>query len=308
MEHASERFEELAGAEPLPEPARLRTDAGSGIASVAPPLPVQFETGQLRFDAGKMGTWVFLLAEILFFGGLFCAYFVFRAARPEVFVYAHYYMNTGLGTFNTCVLLVSSLSAAAAVRCAQMNQRRGVLFAMGVTMALGLVFLAAKGVEYSQKYQEGLLPGRYFAPTEQVWELESFRARHPAAAAFAASFKAPSADVVEPTDAGDGASGPELRELAPLFEAGVLGPRAVFSKAPSRPQNAHAFFGLYFVMTGIHALHVLGGVGIWAWLFTRTRRSAFGSAYFGPVDYAALYWHLVDMVWLFLFPLFYLIH
>jgi cytochrome c oxidase subunit 3 len=307
MEHASDRFEQEPGSEASPDSARHPLGAANALVSDPPPLPVQFENGQLRFDAGKMGTWVFLLAEILFFGGLFCAYFVFRAARPEVFVYAHYYMDSALGALNTCVLLVSSLTAAVAVRCAQQNQRRAVLYAIAATIACGVAFLTVKGVEYSQKYEQGLMPGRYFSPVEEVWEREDFRARHPLAATYAASFKAPSADVVL-LEATHEASEPERAELLPLFDAGVLGPRAVFPKAPSQPLNAHAFFGLYFVLTGIHALHVVGGVGVWAWLFARARRSDFGSAYFGPVDYAALYWHLVDMVWLFLFPLFYLIH
>jgi cytochrome c oxidase subunit 3 len=96
--------------------------------------------------------------------------------------------------------------------------------------------------------------------------------------------------------------------LEPLLRAGVIGRAAEYPDLPSRPQNAHVFFSIYFLMTGLHGFHVLGGVAVWSWLLLRAARGEFGPSYFGPIDVAALYWHLVDLIWIYLFPLLYLIH
>jgi len=241
----------------------------------------------------------------LFFSGVFCAYLVYRAIRPEVFVYAHYFLDVRLGTLNTCVLLVSSLTAAWAVRNAQLGERGKLLINIAVTIACALIFMGVKCVEYAHKYEHGLLPGKNFNPGEQVWELETFSRRHPEAAAYArtlraraASSQASSQPLPKPTHA----------QVAPLIAAGALGERALYPQLPSHPASAHTFFGLYFLMTGLHGFHVLAGIGVWTWLFIRASSGVFGPSYFGPIDYAALYWHLVDLIWIYLFPLLYLIH
>jgi len=274
-----------------------------------PHLVHHFHTSQQQFDAGKLGIWLFLLTELLFFSGLFCAYAVYRAAHPEIFSYAHYFLDARLGALNTCVLLVSSLSAALAVRFAQLGQRRRLVLNILFTIACALTFLGVKYVEYSHKFEDGLLPGVHFNPSEHVWQTDAFKRRHPEASAYAEKLRAfASSGKAEQVLARDRLQKPTRAELEPLLEAGILGPKAEFPQFPSQPRNAHLFFGIYFMMTGLHGIHVLGGVGVWSWLLVRALRGEFGAAYFGPIDYAALYWHLVDLIWIYLFPLLYLIH
>jgi cytochrome c oxidase subunit III len=264
----------------------------------------QFNSAEQQFDAGKLGMWLLIVTEVLFFGGLFCAYAVCRAVRPEVFVYAHYFLDTKLGALNTCLLLISSFTAALAVRSAQRAQKRKLLVCIAVTLACAVAFMVVKGVEYSGKYQRGLLPGARFNPTEQIWELDSFRRAHPRAAEYAEILRA-RARQSKPARAYPRA---DPDQIEPLLAAGVIGDKAEYRDFPSLPQNAHLFFGIYFFMTGLHGLHVLGGIVVWLWLLVRASGGVFGPSYFGPIDYAALYWHLVDLIWLYLFPLLYLIH
>jgi cytochrome c oxidase subunit 3 len=101
---------------------------------------------------------------------------------------------------------------------------------------------------------------------------------------------------------------PTRAEIEPLVGAGVSGPKAEYADFPSQPRNAHLFFGIYFMMTGLHGIHVLGRIAVWIWLLVRPLRGEFGARYFGPIDYAALYGHLVDLIWIYPFPLLYLIH
>src|SRR6187551_3359784 len=155
------------------------------IHAANPHLAHHFDTPQQQFDAGKLGIWLFLLTEVLFFAGLFCAYTVYRSMHPEVFVYAHYFLDTKLGALNTCVLLISSLTAAWAVRNAQLAEKKMLMINIVVTIGCAFTFMCVKYVEYSRKYHDGLLPGRSFQPKEQIWELKSFRDKHPEAAEYA---------------------------------------------------------------------------------------------------------------------------
>src|SRR3978361_890857 len=148
-------------------------------------LAHHFDSYQQQFDAGKLGIWLFLLTEVLFFSGLFCAYTIYRGMHPEVFVYAHYFLNTTMGAVNTCVLLLSSLTAAWAVRNAQLAQKKLLVVNIVITIACACTFMVVKYFEYQHKFNDGLLPGPNFHPTEQVWELETFRKKHPAAAEYA---------------------------------------------------------------------------------------------------------------------------
>jgi cytochrome c oxidase subunit 3 len=274
-----------------------------------PHLAHHFHSAQQQFDAGKLGIWLFLLTEVLFFSGLFCAYAVYRAAHPEIFSYAHYFLDARLGALNTCVLLVSSLTAALAVRFAQLGQRRLLALNIVITILCAFAFLGVKYVEYSHKFEDGLLPGVYFNPTEHVWETPAFKHQHPEASAYAERLREFAAKgKAEDAVSRDRLVKPTHAELEPLLKAGVLGPKAEYAEFPSQPRNAHLFFGIYFMMTGLHGIHVLGGIGVWTWLLVRALRGEFGAAYFGPIDYAALYWHLVDLIWIYLFPLLYLIH
>jgi cytochrome c oxidase subunit 3 len=226
-------------------------------------LAHHFDSHEQQFQAGKLGMWLFLLTEILLFGGLFCAYAVYRANHPEIFLYAERFLDKTLGALNTCVLIVSSLTMAWGVRCAQLGKRRGLMICLTLTMLLAAVFLGVKCVEYKHKWESGLLWASQYQPTAH-------------------------ADV----DAHD-------HELS----AGL--PR---DAEPQERKNAGIFFSIYFLMTGLHAIHVIGGILVIGWVLMRARTGIFNAQYFGPVDYVGLYWHLVDMIWIFLFPLLYLIH
>lgn len=298
----------------LPPPAHPPPDADHGHDhehGAYPNLAHHFDTPQQQFDAGKLGIWLFLLTEVLFFSGLFCAYTIYRSMRPEVFVYAHYFLDTKLGALNTCVLLISSLTAAWSVRNAQLGETKKLVTNIAITILCASTFMVVKYFEYSHKAHVGLLPGKHFQPTEEVWEVPSFKAKHPEAAEYAARLKA-QAKVAPPTDAASTApqvvERPTREQLEPLLQAGILGPKAENPNVPSRPRYAHVFFSIYFFMTGLHGFHVLAGIGVFVWLLLRARTGVFNWAYFGPIDYAALYWHLVDLIWIYLFPLLYLIH
>jgi cytochrome c oxidase subunit III len=293
--------------------------AGSAhVHGDGPHLAHHFDTYQQQFDAGKLGIWLFLLTEVLFFSGLFCAYTIYRGMHPEVFVYAHYFLNTTMGAINTCVLLISSLTAAWAVRNAQLAQRKLLVLNITITILCACTFMVVKFFEYQHKFHDGLLPGPAFHPTEQVWELETFKHKHPEAAEYAehltklAEAKDKSKATEKLASAADKETGvferPTEEQLEPLIKAGVIGPTAEDPTRPSKPRNAHVFFSIYFFMTGLHGIHVLGGIGVFIWLLLRANKGEFGPKYFGPIDYAALYWHLVDLIWIYLFPLLYLIH
>ncbi len=220
-------------------------------------LAHHFKSHAQQYDSGKLGMWIFLMTEVLFFGGLFCAYAVFRANRPEIFTYAHQFLDKNLGALNTAVLIFSSLTMAWGVRCAQRDQRRGLIVCLVLTLLCAGTFLGVKYVEYQAKWEHGLLWAAKYHPTEEGHE-----------------------------------------ETSPGQEG---------EPPAESPRNVGVFFSIYFCMTGLHALHVIGGMIAITWLLVRTCKGHFGSHYFGPVDFVGLYWHVVDMVWIYLFPLLYLI-
>ncbi len=189
--------------------------------------------------AAKLGMWIFLAQEILFFSGLFMAYIALRFFYPDTFLGAHEHLSVPLGALNTAVLLTSSLTMALAVRSTQLGEQRKVLRFLLLTLLLSAVFLLVKYFEYSHKFHAGLLPGRFYTAT------------------------------------------------------GI----------PGKPQ---LFFAVYFVLTGLHGVHILGGMVAMLWLLRRARRGDFGPHYYAPVENVGLYWHLVDLIWIFLFPLLYL--
>jgi cytochrome c oxidase subunit 3 len=277
-----------------------------------PFLAHHFDTPEHQFDSGKLGIWLFLTTESLFFGGLFCAYAIYRSLHPEVFEYAHYYLNTTWGAVNTCVLIISSLTAAWAVRNAQLGQQKALVVNIIITIMCAFAFMGVKYIEYSHKFHEGTLWARQFNPEHEAWELESYQAKHGPRA---------------PSEAHTGESGHAAKEGAEHGAAPTAAPAATpvaSAAAPSeagtpkhklghgefdeRPAHVGRFFSIYFCMTGLHGIHVLGGIIVWLWLLARALKGEFGPKYFGPIDYAALYWHLVDLIWIYLFPLLYLIH
>ncbi len=262
-----------------------------------PQLQHHFESVGQQFEAGKLGIWLFLATEILLFGGLFCAYAVYRANHPEIFEYAHTFLDKRLGGINTVVLLCSSLSMAWAVRAAQLGQQKLLRVLLALTILGGFGFMSIKYVEYKAKWEHGLLWGTKYSHHEE--EAHAAPAPAPPAPANAAGSGA-DRSVIPPA-----AKGPEGTVFEAESEEGA--PSEHGERGP-RPQNVQIFFGIYFLMTGLHGIHVLGGIGAIAWILRRSFRGDFGPQYFTPVDFVGLYWHLVDLIWIFLFPLLYLIH
>ena len=203
-----------------------------------------YDSLEQQTETGHLGMWLFLATEILFFGGLFTAYTVYRFNYPEAFTAASRTLSVLFGTLDTAILLTSSLSMALAVHAARAGRRGALIgFLLGAA-ALGTAFLCLHGYEYFHDLREGHLPGRGFR--------------------FEGNGGAP-------------ANGVQL------------------------------FFVLYFVMTGLHSLHVIVGVGLLLLMAFYAWRGQFSAEYHSPVEVTGLYWHFVDLVWVFLFPLLYLI-
>lgn len=301
-------------------------------------LPFQahhFETMQQQFDSGKLGIWLFLTTEILMFSGLFCAYLVYRANHPEIFLYAHEYLDTTLGAINTVVLLVSSLTMAWAVRAAQLNQQKILIGMLTATLICAGAFMVIKYFEYTAKFDHGLYPGRsnilYQEQLGPVAGVSSPSAVTDAAEAAEASPDSPTPYGADETDGADehgeggssehsGPTGPPPSEAHALDSVDGSHPAGEHgdhhSKGDSHdhygpegpaPRDTHVFFGIYYMMTGLHGIHIVAGMIAISWLLYRSVKGHFNSEYFGPVDYVGLYWHLVDLIWIYLFPLLYLI-
>jgi len=243
-------------------------------------LQHHFDTPAQQFNASKLGMWVFIATEILMFGGLFCAYAIWRALDPGVFDEAHHFLNKIMGATNTVVLLLSSLTAALAVRSAQVGKRNLTSFYLIVTILLAGVFLVVKYFEYSHKIHLGLLPGHCFG--------------HPG---FSGAIQnGQEIGTCLRTSGDQVTSMPEwVKAVDESGQVRVLSPRA------------NMFFGLYFVMTGLHGVHVIVGMSLLGWVLYKNMKGKFSKEYFTPVDLGALYWHLVDLVWIYLFPLLYLV-
>jgi cytochrome c oxidase subunit 3 len=302
---------------------------------------------------------------------MFCAYALYRSRNPEVFSFASTFLNTKLGAFNTGVLLFSSLTMAWGVRCAQLRQRGGLVICLALTLCCASIFLGVKAVEYTHKWDMGLLPSLYYQAQYAMPELEH-HAWHPFKELFGQahmgyltkvciipgliligfvawtlrSFMRKDKRLIE-------VSGSMLLTALAFF--GGVGIGKVFEAAEAAEKAAHdgghaahasldpaneatvaerlvstsattdtkigepvremydqkggagLFFSIYYCMTGVHAIHILGGMVVLTWLLVRGSKDVFHEQYFGPVDYVGLYWHLVDLIWIYLFPLLYLI-
>jgi len=296
-----------------------------------PHLQHHFDTPEQQYDSGKLGMWLFLATEILLFGGLFCAYAVYRSNHPEIFAYAHTFLNKYLGATNTVILLASSLTMAWAVRAAQLGQRRLLVVLLGCTLLGGAGFMSIKYVEYKEKWEHGLLWGTRYSPGEHgVGAHEGAVAHDEGAAVHDEGTAEPpageSAETGTPPAATETApgAGPGVLEVtgsglkveqtslppaaaAPGGVARPAGTAFTGHEPGNEPRNVQIFFGIYFLMTGLHGIHVLIGMLLIGWILIKSARGAFGPQYFTPVDLVGLYWHLVDLIWIFLFPLLYLI-
>jgi cytochrome c oxidase subunit 3 len=206
-----------------------------------PALQHHFHTKDQQFDTSKIGMWLFLTTEILLFGGLFVGFALMQQKYPEAFLAAHHHLDRSLGALNTVVLLISSFTMVMAVWAAQTNRKKLLIALLIATISCAFVFLGVKYFEYSHKFHEGLLPGKFY------------------------------------------------------------------SHEGDTVPNEFVFFSFYFMMTGLHGFHIVGGIVAISWLLIRAIRGDFGSNYYTPVDLVGLYWHLVDLIWIYLFPLLYLI-
>jgi len=245
--------------------------------------------------------------EVLLFGGLVCAYAVYRGNHPEIFAYAHRYLDKNLGALNTMILITSSLTMAWAVRAAQMGNRRLLVLLLTLTLIGGCGFLGVKFVEYEHKWKHGLLWGKRYSPEHEGSAPEEEQGAH-AKLLGAALSGAPS----PPPAPGPGSEDRSMIPPAAVGPSGLAaeagGETAAAHEEEDEPKNVQTFFAVYFAMTGLHGVHVIAGLVVIGWVLVRARRGEFGRDYFTPVDLAGLYWHLVDLIWIFLFPLLYLIH
>ncbi|MCR4316784.1 MAG: cytochrome c oxidase subunit 3 family protein [Planctomycetes bacterium] len=248
-----------------------------------PHLAHHFDSHKQQFTAQKLGMWLFLATEVLMFGGLFVAYSVFRYNHPQMFHEGHKHLNWILGATNTVILLFSSFTMAMAVRCAQLGNNKAVIRFLAVTFACALGFMCIKYVEYSEKIAHGHLLGN-------LYDFE-----HKSEGAEGEGHSAVTHESTEDASRKSTESKPEA-ETQEEAAARIEGEK-----------NQHVFFSLYFMMTGLHGIHVLVGMAIMIWLFLRARKNEFTPTHFAAVDLSGLYWHIVDIVWIFLFPLFYLI-
>lgn len=209
-------------------------------------LQHHFDNLEQQREAGSIGMWVFLVTEIMFFGGLFMAYLLYRYKYPGGFVAGSNHLNVVLGGINTVVLICSSLTMALAVYYAQTGKRRNQIMFLILTIILGAAFLVIKGFEYAEKFKAYLFPNTSFQ-----WE-------------------------------------------------GKLPPGTT-------TQQVQMFYWIYFAMTGVHALHMIIGIGVISVLVYHAYRGRYTPEYHAPVELTGLYWHFVDIIWIFLFPLLYLL-
>lgn len=254
-----------------------------------------FETMEQQFDSGKLGTWLFLTTEILFFSGLFVAYIIYRATHPEIFEWGHVHLNKYLGAFNTAVLIFSSLTMAWAVRAAQLGQKKLLVVMLWITFACAGAFLVVKYFEYTHKFELGLYPAGWFKPVMAEPLAGASSDAHGGAAHGAGGGQT-----------GEGHAGTGHTDASHGSKAHADDHHVIHGPPP--PPGTGVFFSIYYAMTGLHAIHILAGMALIAWLAIRAQKGHFGPVYFGPVDYVGLYWHLVDLIWIYLFPLLYLIH
>lgn len=229
-----------------------------------------FQTLEQQRESATFGMWVFLATEVLFFGGMFLTYTINRHAYFTAFGVGSNDLDITLGTTNTLVLILSSFTMAMAVWCAQTGKKKLVPLFLVLTLVLGCAFLGIKFVEYKQKFHHHLVPGRSFDI--------SYHVNHPA-------------------------PGDDPKEIA--FEKEELA--KALASDPDTNSHAQLYFSLYFAMTGLHALHMVVGAGLVMWLIGASLKGRFTPHYHTPVENIGLYWHFVDIVWIYLFPLFYLI-
>ena len=216
-----------------------------------------FNSMEQEHEAGKQGVWIFMVTELMMFGGLFVGYFIYRFKYPEMYTAGGDSLNWVLGALNTLVLLISSFTMAQAVTETMKGENKKALRLVIITTVCAFIFLIVKYFEYTGKIAHGLFPGLNMWNPDMVY------------------------------------IGDHLRESISISNID--------------PENLRLFFVLYFAMTGLHGIHILIGVGLMFWIMKRLKNNEFGPKYYTAVEGVGLYWHIVDIIWIFLFPLMYLI-
>ena len=208
-------------------------------------LAHHFDHLEQQKQSATLGIWLFLITEVMFFGGLFLGYIVYRSLYPEAWHLGSEKLDITLGAINTVILIFSSLTMALAVHGAQIGSRKKTANFLLATIILGSAFLGIKAIEYGHK----------FFPTGDYY----------------------------------------------------LIPGASFQYASPFADQMQLFYSFYFTMTGMHAIHMIIGIGVLIYLYVKARKGSYHQDYYNPVEVTGLYWHFVDIVWIFLFPLLYLI-
>lgn len=245
------------------------------IVTDSPPGPVQhqFEDRHQQKEAATLGMWTFLATEVLFFGGLFVSYTIYRHQFPNAFRQGSLDLKWYLGGINTGVLLISSFFMAMAVNAAARGSNRGIIKFLVITIVFGGMFLGIKAVEYYVEYREWLVPKLNYSATR-------------------------------PQEEQLGTVAGAFDRFDHWFESHVSAP---VDKSERRPDGEQLFMLFYFIMTAIHGLHMIIGICVMLVLIWMARRGRFSAEWHNPVECFGLYWHFVDIVWVFLFPTLYLL-
>lgn len=217
------------------------------------PVQAHYRDAEHQISTAKQGVWVFMVTEILMFGGLFVGYFIYKMQYPEMFAEASRFLDWKMGFVNTLVLIFSSFTMAVSIYYCQTNQTKKAVQALAITILCALVFMVIKYFEYTHKFHLGLFPGAML-----------------------------DLDVVNKNLAAEG--------LAPIISS-----------------NIGLYFGFYYCMTGMHGIHVIIGASLITWVLIRAKRGEFNSNYYSAVEGVGIFWHIVDLIWIFLFPLLYLV-
>ena len=269
-----------------------------------PGLQHQFDDMGQQEESVSIGMWMFLVQEIMFFGGLFTAYLVYRSKYPMAFAAGSNHLDAFWGGFNTLVLIVSSLTMALTVFYAQKSNRNMQIIMILLTMLFGATFLGVKAIEYTDKYNHGLIPVQGWnrrapapaehagAPEKPCWEHAEHEYVNPRG-----EFVWTDCSLVKQAQDHNYLT---ASEKAQYFSNGQ-------PDANKFRDKVRIFYYLYFVMTGLHALHMVVGLFLMTWLLWTAWKGYYNSEYYMPVEMSGLYWHFVDIVWIFLFPLLYLL-
>jgi cytochrome c oxidase subunit 3 len=244
-----------------------------------PALKHHFEDLGQQHACERLGMWMFLATEVLFFGGLFGAYTVYRLWYPAEFELASFFLNRQIATINTVFLITSSLTMTLAIRSAKLGDRSALIRNLLITAALGSAFMVMKGFEYAQDFEESYVPGRLFQQ----------------------EYAAASAEV-----AGMTREQAEHHQFSPDRQHWSKHMAVQNIDRSVDTGKVQLFLCFYYIMTGIHGIHILVGIGCILWLVWEANRGTIPPENYSTVEVVSLYWHLVDAIWLFLMPLLYL--